>query len=167
MNRPFGWDGTGLPTGAPGVPVTVPSTSMIWTVRLGPVLPRRRGRRTLGKGDTGEDVDLRGGGTLRADLFEDPFFFDLNGFRNGLQFTGDDFFAGLNVTAIVVEVPSDLFGSDNIGVWCTTTESKGRDSPFRSRSRSRASPPKPMSWPQSPKTGGLLSWRSSFGGPIC
>jgi hypothetical protein len=80
-----------------------------------------RGRGTLGKGDTGEDVDLRGGGTLRADLFEDPFYFDLNGFRNGLQFTGDDFFAGLNVTAIVVEVPSDLFGSDDIGVWCTTT----------------------------------------------
>jgi hypothetical protein len=80
-----------------------------------------RRKRTLGKGDTGEDVDLRGGGTLRADLFEDPFFFDLNGFNNGLQFTGDDFFAGLNVTAIVVEVPSDLFGSDDIGVWCTTT----------------------------------------------
>ena len=32
-----------------------------------------------------------------AGTFDDPFFFDLDGFRNGFQFTGIDFFAGLNV----------------------------------------------------------------------
>jgi hypothetical protein len=35
---------------------------------------------------------------------------------------GDEFnfFNGLNVSAIVVEVPSDLLGPDNIGVWART-----------------------------------------------
>jgi hypothetical protein len=34
--------------------------------------------------------------------------------------TGSDFFAGLNVSAIVLEVPSSSLGPDNIGVWART-----------------------------------------------
>lgn len=68
------------------------------------------------------------GNTSTAGIFEDPFFFDLNGFNDGLNFTGDDFFAGLDVSAIVLEVPSsELNGADsNIGVWATTSDSGGQ-----------------------------------------
>ncbi|QDS97096.1 DUF4331 family protein [Adhaeretor mobilis] len=68
------------------------------------------------------------GNTSTAGIFEDPFFFDLNGFNDGLNFTGDDFFAGLDVSAIVLEVPSsELNGADsNIGIWATTSDSGGQ-----------------------------------------
>src|SRR5207245_586374 len=36
----------------------------------------------------------------------DPFFFDTQGARNNLQFTGDDFFADKDVCSIVMEVPN-------------------------------------------------------------
>lgn len=74
----------------------------------------------LGEGKTSQQTSLRGGGVLTAGVFDDPFFFDLVGFQNGFNFTGDDFFAGLNVSAIVIEVPSVLFGTNEVGVWCTT-----------------------------------------------
>ena len=64
-------------------------------------------------------------GFLTAGLFEDPFFFDLNGFNDGFNFTGDDFFAGLDVTAIAVELPISKIGT-NVGVWATTEEMDGR-----------------------------------------
>jgi len=58
---------------------------------------------------------------LRAGVFDDPFFFDLTGFL-ALNFCspGTNFFAGLNISAIVLEVPSSLFGSHTIGVWART-----------------------------------------------
>ncbi|HUG65905.1 MAG TPA: DUF4331 family protein [Gaiellaceae bacterium] len=70
-----------------------------------------------------------------AGLRDDPFFFDLDGFINilspepGMSFLGctsprTDFFAGKNVSAIVLELPSALLtrsGSSQIGVWATTT----------------------------------------------
>lgn len=65
------------------------------------------------------------GNTSTAGIFEDPFFFDLNGFNDGLNFTGDDFFAGLDVSAIVLEVPSSELGT-NIGVWATTSDTGGQ-----------------------------------------
>ncbi|TWU08006.1 DUF4331 family protein [Stieleria varia] len=76
----------------------------------------------IASGSTGQTISVTGGGQVTANLFEDPFFFDLNGFNNGFAFTGDDFFAGLNVSAIVLEVPStDLNGaSTNVGVWART-----------------------------------------------
>ena len=81
------------------------------------------GGATLATGQTGEDIPVNGGGTLRADVFDDPFFFDLIAFRNGLAFcpggVGTNFFAGLNVTAIVLELPSAMLGGD-IGVWART-----------------------------------------------
>jgi len=59
--------------------------------------------------------------TLFAGLRDDPFFFDLNAFL-AVSFCspGMNFFNGLNVSAIVVEVPSDLLGPSNIGVWART-----------------------------------------------
>ncbi len=74
-----------------------------------------------GRGFVGNNIRLRDGGTATAGVFDDPFFFDLEGFRNGFQFTGTNFFAGLNVSAIVIEVPSHRLGDGGIGVWATTS----------------------------------------------
>ncbi len=79
----------------------------------------------LANGDVGATIPVSGGGSLRAGRFDDPFFFDLLAFRNGLAFcpggVGTNFFNGLNVMAFVLEVPSADLGPDNIGVWATTT----------------------------------------------
>ncbi|MCZ6789157.1 MAG: DUF4331 family protein [Chloroflexi bacterium] len=81
-----------------------------------------------GKGKTGEDIDLKNGGVLRADLFDDPFFFDLPAFL-AVDFcsggSGSDFFASRKISAIVLEVPSSSLGPDDIGVWART-HFKGR-----------------------------------------
>ncbi|MEQ1903291.1 MAG: DUF4331 family protein [Pirellulaceae bacterium] len=66
-----------------------------------------------GIGLTGQDIPLRGGGRLRADLFDDPFFFDLLGFNDGFNFTGMDFFEGFNVSGIVVEMPRQRVSNSN------------------------------------------------------
>src|SRR5437867_2312832 len=79
----------------------------------------------LARGQTGSTIPVSGGGSLRAGLYDDPFFFDLLAFRNGLAFcpggVGTNFFHGLNVMAIVLEVPSSSLGPNNIGVWATTS----------------------------------------------
>ena len=71
-------------------------------------------------GSSVENVTTSTGGTLRADVFDDPFFFDLAGFRNGLNFTGANFFEGADVGAIVLEVPRSELGSDTVGVYART-----------------------------------------------
>jgi hypothetical protein len=68
--------------------------------------------------------------SISAGLFDDPFFFDFIPFRRGIVGTnpfnataGTDFFAGLNVMAIVLEVPTSLItsgGSSNIGFYART-----------------------------------------------
>jgi hypothetical protein len=75
-------------------------------------------------GATGTTLPTASSGRVSTGVFDDPFFFDLNGFNNGFAFTGDDFFEGLNVSAIVLEVPNtDLNGADsNIGVWGRTVQ---------------------------------------------
>ncbi len=56
-----------------------------------------------------------------AGLRSDPFFFDLTGFLKGLQFTGDDFFAKLNVFGIALDLPNHLLGENpTIGIWVRT-----------------------------------------------
>ena len=57
---------------------------------------------------------------MRCGLFDDPFFFDLVGFQNGLAFQGNDFFEGLNTSAIVLEVPRVDLGGDAVGLYCRT-----------------------------------------------
>ena len=59
---------------------------------------------------------------MLATTFEDPFFFDLLGFQDGLAFTGMDFFAGFDVSAIVMEYPSArLRSGGTIGVFAKTS----------------------------------------------
>lgn len=71
----------------------------------------------------------RNGLRLFAGVRDDPFFFDfarfsaiLAGEASSFRDPGVDTFAGLNVYAIVVEVPVDLLGGDasSLGVWGTT-----------------------------------------------
>ena len=81
-------------------------------------------RNPIAKGKTDEVIAIPGGGMLFAGVMDDPFFFDLNGFLN-LDFCapGDarpNFFAGLNISAIALEVPSSWLGSTNVGVWART-----------------------------------------------
>jgi hypothetical protein len=76
------------------------------------------------------DEVLDAGGTLQAFAGprEDPFFFDLDGFKATLM-TGTlmfdnthDTFAGSNVTSIVLEMDAGMAsgGNDNIQLWATT-----------------------------------------------
>ena len=66
-----------------------------------------------------------------AGLREDPFFFDLDGFTTTIS-TGDlafdptrDFFAGQNVSAIVVEFACSDLGSTTFNVWGTSSRISG------------------------------------------
>src|SRR6266403_3867273 len=50
----------------------------------------------------------------------DPFFFDVPGAINGLQFTGADFFADKDVCSIVLEVPNSTLAPKRLGLWART-----------------------------------------------
>jgi hypothetical protein len=89
-----------------------------------------RGRFTLiASGRTGRVVDVAGGGMAFAGLRSDPFFFDLDAFRDQIGGAGGgrtfcdgsetDFFASLNANAIVLQLPDRALGR-TIGVWATT-----------------------------------------------
>lgn len=52
----------------------------------------------------------------------DPFFFDVNGALNNLQFTGDDYFAEADVCSIVLEVPNSALGNKKLGIWARTID---------------------------------------------
>ena len=54
-----------------------------------------------------------------AGIRSDPFFFDLEGMKNDMQFTGLDTFLDKNVFSIILEVPnSALGGNPKVGIWC-------------------------------------------------
>ena len=71
----------------------------------------------------------KGGAMAFAGVRSDPFFFDLTGFEGtvfglGTDRLGDnptDFFLGLNVNAMVLDIPNDAIGASHIGVWGATT----------------------------------------------
>jgi hypothetical protein len=50
----------------------------------------------------------------------DPFFCDVEGAKNKLQFTGDDFFAYKDVCSIVLEVPNSALGAKEVRLWART-----------------------------------------------
>ena len=50
----------------------------------------------------------------------EPFFFDVAGALNNLQFTGDDFFADKDICSIVLEVPNSVLGRKEVGLWVRT-----------------------------------------------
>ena len=52
----------------------------------------------------------------------DPFFFDVNGNFNHMQFTGDDFFKDKNICSIVIELPNLALGNNQIGIWARTVD---------------------------------------------
>ncbi len=97
-------------------------------------LRRAQGAQAAGTGDGGQAivegapvsterearVTEAGGYRFFAGWRSDPFFFDLRGALNDLQFTGDDFFADKNVCSIVLEVPNAALGSKEVGLWYRT-----------------------------------------------
>jgi hypothetical protein len=111
----------------------------VYSIRFGEVgddgeqslrVRRARGKTvTLGSGRTGDEVSLAGGARVWAGLSDDPFFFDLQAFNDQVKGAGGtrtfcdatptNFFAGLNVSSIVLEIPSAQLGT-NIGVWGNT-----------------------------------------------
>jgi len=52
----------------------------------------------------------------------DPFFFDVNGNFNHMQFTGDDFFKDKNVCSIVIELPNSALGNNEVGIWARAVD---------------------------------------------
>jgi len=50
----------------------------------------------------------------------DPFFCDVAGAKNNLQFTGDDFFADKDVCSIAIEVPNAALGGGEVRLWART-----------------------------------------------
>src|SRR5919109_5340693 len=84
-------------------------------------IPAHGGGTVLAKGQTDNNISIPGGGWIRAGVFDDPFFFDLIAFLN-VTFCdpGTNFFQGLNISAIVLEVPSSWLGSSNVGVCART-----------------------------------------------
>jgi hypothetical protein len=52
----------------------------------------------------------------------DPFFFDVQGALNNLQFTGDDFFADKDVCSIALEVPNSALSPGKMGLWARTLD---------------------------------------------
>jgi hypothetical protein len=93
---------------------------------------------TITTGMTDEAASIEGGGQAWAGLVDDPFFFDLEGFRqlkttlleagtleDAISLICDDdpdtnFFTGFNGSAIVIELPDDEVGGE-VGVWAETT----------------------------------------------
>jgi Domain of unknown function (DUF4331) len=88
------------------------------------------------RGVTSSAITIDGGGTAIAGTFDDPFFFDLEAFLGTVKGQGSrafcdagarNFFDGLDVSAIVVEVPSSTLTGDTatIGVWAETADDDG------------------------------------------
>jgi len=55
----------------------------------------------------------------------DPFFFDVEGALNNLQFTGKDFFADKDICSIAIELPNSALGTGKVGLWARTLENQG------------------------------------------
>jgi hypothetical protein len=52
----------------------------------------------------------------------DPFFLDVIGNFNHMQFTGDDFFVDKNVCSIVIELPNSALATRAVGIWARTVD---------------------------------------------
>lgn len=85
-------------------------------------------RTTVVKSRTGK-TKTSNGITITAGTFDDPFFFDLAAFQDQVKGAGGsrtfcdgaetDFFAGANVSAIVIELPSEALGG-SVTAWART-----------------------------------------------
>ena len=103
----------------------------IFLYDVGGVTPR------LARGTSEANIPVWGGGSLYVGLRDDPFFFDLVAFQDQVLGAGgsrtfcdgneNDFFAGANVTAIVLELPSSSLtaDSDSVNIWTRTADRTG------------------------------------------
>jgi hypothetical protein len=80
-----------------------------------------------------ETTLTRNGIQARAGLYDDPFFFDLQGFKETrstgtLAFVNTrNFFAGQNDTAMVVQIPRPLIETpDQLNIWVTSARIGGQ-----------------------------------------
>src|SRR5882762_4065891 len=71
---------------------------------------------------TGREARITEAGDIRffAGWRSDPFFCDVEGAKNNLQFTGNDFFADKDVCSIVLEVPTSALGAKEVRLWART-----------------------------------------------
>src|SRR5258706_5524676 len=98
------------------------------------VLRRVDGSEAAGTGDggrvivegapvsTGREARVTEAGDYRffAGWRSDPFFCDVEGAKNNLQFTGDDFFGDKDVCSIALEVPNSALGATELRLWART-----------------------------------------------
>src|SRR6202047_2510914 len=98
------------------------------------ILRRVDGPQAAGNGDGGRGivdgapvslgreakVTLAGDTRFFAGWRSDPFFCDVEGAKNNLQFTGDDFFADKDVCSIALEVPNSALGANELRLWART-----------------------------------------------
>lgn len=93
---------------------------------------RARGEQARGNGNEGDilfrdvsvafgdevNVSEAGGYRFFAGIRSDPFFFDREGYKNGMQFTGADTFLDKNVFSMVLELPNSALGDKpGVGIW--------------------------------------------------
>ncbi|MGB6430362.1 MAG: DUF4331 family protein [Candidatus Acidiferrales bacterium] len=102
-------------------------------------LRRAEGAQAAGAGDEGQTIieaapvstgpEIRvtdaGGYRFFAGWRSDPFFFDVQGALNNLQFTGDDYFTDKDVCSIVLEAPNSALGSQKMALWVRTLDGAG------------------------------------------
>ena len=76
-------------------------------------------------GSTGPEARVTEAGEYRffAGWRSDPFYFDVQGALNNLQFTGADFFAEKDVCSIVLEVPNSAISAKKMGLWHSCSKS--------------------------------------------
>ena len=89
----------------------------------------------IASGFTNANLPVTGGGTFRAGIFDDPFFFDLSAFNSAFiqgkpgfprpPATSTNFYGpSANVLGLVLEVPSSTLAGSNtvLGVWARTVQ---------------------------------------------
>lgn len=88
----------------------------------------------LATGRSGRNLPIPSGGNFRADLFDDPAFFDQFAYiryvesRDSSEFTTNptNTFAGANVSGIVLEIPTkrllNVFNDTHLHVWARTAQ---------------------------------------------
>ena len=71
---------------------------------------------------TGLEARIAEAGDIRffAGWRSDLFFCDVEGAKNNLQFTGDDFFGDKDICSIVLEVPTSALGRKEVRLWART-----------------------------------------------
>jgi hypothetical protein len=76
---------------------------------------------------TGREAQVTQAGGYRffAGWRSDPFFFDVQGALNNLQFTGEDFFTDKDICSIVLEVPNAALGPKEVRLWARTLDGTG------------------------------------------